>query len=128
LLHHPGIFIAPSEGKGLGVFTHQPILKNDVIEICPIIIIPPEQVAVIDPTIFYNYYFTWDNPEDSACIALGYGSVYNHSFKPNAEVISDDEQATLTFKCIKNIAQGEEILIDYCGGIANVKELWFDPF
>jgi SET domain-containing protein len=126
LLHHPGIYVAPTEKKGLGVFTHQPILEDDIIEICPIIIIPPEQVAIIDPTIFYHYYFTWDHPENSACIALGYGSIYNHSFSPNAEVVADDSVDSLTIKCIRNIHPGEEICIDYCGGIENIKDLWFE--
>jgi len=125
-LHHPGIYVAPSEGKGLGVFTHQLIKEDDIIEICPIILIPPEQVAIINPTIFYHYYFSWENPKNSASIALGYGSIYNHSFAPNAEVISDFDNQTITFKCIKNIKPGEEIFIDYCGGKENIKNLWFD--
>lgn len=125
--HHPGLYIIPTEHKGLGVFTNAPIQTNDVIEICPIVVIPKKQIEWIDKTIIYEYYFKWNNPVGSACIALGYGSIYNHSFRPNAEVISDLEHNSITIKCIKPIAPGEEICIDYCGGEQNRDQLWFEP-
>ena len=127
MLHIPGLFIAPSKNKGRGVFTSHNLLVEDVIEICPVIVIPPEQVELIDKTILYNYYFLWTSPENSICIALGYGSIYNHSKTPNAEAIADTANNSFTFKCIKNITAGEEIFIDYNGTGKNSLKLWFEP-
>ena len=59
------------------------------IELCPVVVIPPHEIETIDKTVIYNYYFLWQN--NQAAIALGYGSLYNHSYDPNAEYIMDYE-------------------------------------
>lgn len=123
MLHVPGLFIAPSEKEGRGVFTTTELHKGDVIEICPLLIIPESDLPKINPTILYDYYFI--NPiNNSGCIALGYGSLYNHSFKNNAEVVFDPVQNELEIRCTKTIPEGEEILIDYSNG--SKEGVWFD--
>lgn len=115
-----------SKGRGRGVFTAANINKGDLIEICPVIIIPPKEVKLLDKTELHDYYFCWPKPTKSACIALGYGSIYNHSSKPNAEIVLDLETRSLQFHCIKKIKAGSEILIDYSGGEKKeAKKLWF---
>ena len=38
---------------------------------------PAAERPLLDETNLYNYYFTWQ--DQAAAIALGYGSLYNHS-------------------------------------------------
>ena len=123
MLHIPGLYIADSEGRGRGVFTAVDIDKGDIIEYCPLIIIPPAQKVIIDKTIFYDYYYNWPEPKGAACIPLG-GSIYNHSSTPNAEIVLDIEGKVLQFHCLKKTEAGSEIFVDYNGG--EEEELWFE--
>ena len=124
MLHIPGLYIAESEGRGRGVFTAVDIDKGDIIEYCPLIIIPPAQLKLIDKTIFFDYYYNWPDPKGAACIPLGYGSIYNHSNEPNAEIVLDIEGKVLQFHCLKKTEAGTEIFVDYKGG--EEEELWFE--
>ncbi len=126
MLHVPGLYIAHSKGRGRGVFTAHGIAVDDIVEISPVIIIPKKQVSKIHTTVLHDYYFIWDKNEGSACIALGYAMIYNHSSKPNAEIISNLDDETMTLKCISNIDAGDEIVIDYFGEHKKVSEVWFD--
>ncbi len=127
MLHVPGLFIAPSKGRGRGVYTSHNLRIDDIIEICPVVAIPKNQRNYIDKTILYDYYFLWPHPKDSICIALGYASIYNHSSKPNAEAIADSDNQSFTLKCIEDIEAGQEIFINYEGKSENKIKLWFDP-
>lgn len=125
MLQIPGLYVAQSEGKGRGVFAGKPIQEGSVIEICEVIFIAEDQLELLDKTILYEYYFLWPDGSAAACIALGLGSLYNHSARPNAEVVFDLDDTTLTMRCTKNIAAGTEICIDYQGGLRDAPELWF---
>lgn len=124
MLHIPGLYIAASEGRGRGVFTAVDINKGDIVEYCPLLIIPPNQRSLIDKTIFYDYYFEWPEPKGAACIPLGYGCIYNHSQSPNIEIVLDIAGKVLQFHCLKKTPAGSELLLDYTGG--EKEELWFE--
>ncbi len=47
-------------------------------------------------------------------LALGYGSLYNHSFHPNARY-DDRGQQTKVFTSLRDIESGEEITVNYNG-------------
>lgn len=126
MMHVPGLFITESEGKGRGVFTLHPLSKGDIIELCPVIIVPPEERKLMDKSVLYNYYFVSPKPNSQICIVLGYGSIYNHSYQPNAEIVFDMENQRVEFHCIRFIDSGEEILVDYSGGMKDAPELWFE--
>jgi SET domain-containing protein len=125
MLHIPGLFIAPSEGRGNGMFTAHDLEKGDTIEVCPYISIPAKELKVIHETVFHDYYFLMPDDEKAACLILGYGSIYNHNSKPNAEVIFDLLNERIEFQSMRDIEAGEEIFIDYTGGIKKAVELWF---
>ena len=125
MMHIPGLFLSHTSQKGRGVFTAEKLEVGDVIEVCPVIKIPSNQVKHINQTILYEYYFNWEEKGYSACIALGYGSLYNHSPDANAEIILDYDKINIVFKAIRKIGSGDEICIDYTGGIKTGIKLWF---
>lgn len=98
-----------TKAKGRGVFARRAIPKDAVIERVPVVIVTWDQ---IDESELANYAFTWT--ETKAAIALGYGSLYNHSFKPNARYL-DVGRHTKVFIALRNIAAGEEITVNYNG-------------
>jgi len=124
MLHIPGLHITESDGKGRGVFTSEDLIKGDIIELCPILKIPSGQLELLDKTIIYEYYFLWDEEGYEACLALGYGSLYNHSTHPNAQILLDYEDQMIKFSSIQDISAGTEITIDYQDGNRELR-LWF---
>lgn len=110
---------------GRGVFSTKDYVRNEVIEECPVIIISPRERIKIDGTSLYNYYYSWGKNNDQAAIALGYGSLYNHSYNPNAQYVKDLENATLKIVAIRSIATGEEIRVNYNGDPSSKKSMWF---
>lgn len=98
---------------GRGVIASASIKKGEVIEICPVVVLLKDQVEIIQNTELTNYYFTWGPEQKAAAIALGYGSLYNHSYAPNATYMKNQKDRTIEFVALKNIAEGEEITVNY---------------
>ena len=128
MLHVPSLFILQSEGRGRGVFTSEVIEANSTIELCPLVVIPKDEVKLIHQTVLHDYYFLMPNDSGKACFPLGYGLLYNHSAEPNAEVFINPQTNYLEVCSIKQINSGEEIFINYKGGTDSdvVTKLWFD--
>ncbi len=124
-MHHPDIFVSISEGKDRGVFTSSDIEIDDIIEISPVIVLPASDKNKIHDSHLHDYYFLWGTELEQIAIALGYGSLYNHSEHPNASYTYDYESRTISFKCIKRIDAGAEIFINYNEGNEKNVELWF---
>lgn len=97
-----------------------------MIEICPALVLPEEDLPVIHSTRLHDYYFLWGDEQKQCAIALGNGSLYNHSYEPNARYLLDYEHATIDFYCIKNIGAGEEITVNYNGEPGVSTPVWFD--
>lgn len=124
--------------KGIGVYTSQDILGGEIIEVCPVLVIPNTDpiygVYVAEgagnnqnDSVLDNYYYSWSlYDQEAAAIALGMGSLFNHSYEPNSIYIRDYERNTLTIKAIKDINAHEEITINYNGTPADRSPVWFD--
>lgn len=125
-LQQAPIYVAYSETHGKGVFAARDIDEGEVIEVCPVILFPKEQLANIRQTVLDDYYFDWGDEAAWYALCLGYGSLYNHSYNPNAEYGMDFEAQTIDFYCIRRIAAGEEIFINYNGDPNNLEKVWFE--
>ena len=120
----PHLYLQHDSSKGRCVFTSSEIMQGSIIEICPVIILSKEDTLKIHETLLHDYYFLWNAEEESA-IALGYGSLYNHSETPNAqfELVYGDNEIHMIAAI--NIEPGSEITINYME-IKNEKyKLWF---
>ena len=118
------IYLSHSPQRGRGVFAAKAIPAGKLIEVCPVIILSAKDREIIHGTFLHDYYFLWD--PDGCAIALGYGSIYNHSSDPNADYAMDYEKQTIEFHSIKNISKGEEIMVNYTEGDDVMTELWFE--
>lgn len=123
-MSNPNLVVIPSDIAGRGIITTESIHKGEIIEICPVIIIPEKEVSLIHQTHLHDYYFSWQNNECAIC--LGYGSIYNHARQPNADYKMDYKNQTIDFFCIKDIPAGEEITVSYLHTNRNEDKLWFD--
>jgi SET domain-containing protein len=118
------VLVKKVRGKGRGVFARRPIREGVVIEKVPVILVPIESIAE-----------GWRNPilgcwcfvrnRRTVAIALGYGSLYNHSYRPNARY-EEGPAATMIFTALRNIRAGEEITINYNGDTEDRGPVGFD--
>lgn len=98
-----------------GVFALQDIKKDELIERCPIILLNESQVSDLRKTELVNYYFMWggDKHNHKAAICLGFGSIYNHSYNPDAAYVKEINDLFIDFIALNDIKMNEEITINY---------------
>lgn len=121
----PYLTIALSGNKGRGVFTTQAIPKDQVIEISPVVVLSAKDRKHIERTELFNYIFEWGKSRRKAAVALGYVSVYNHSYSSNCVYEMDFDEQTITIKTVRPIAKGEELSINYNADPNDSTEVWF---
>lgn len=108
--HSTMICVKNVKGKGRGVFATRPIKKGMIIERAPVLLVPiADLVAGLANPTLNRYFYLWDKTR--VAVSLGYGSLYNHSFKPNARYIHGSN--TITYRALCNIDDGAEITINY---------------
>ncbi len=111
------------KGAGRGIFASTPIKEGETIEISPVVLLKGEGEKLRQSEL-YNYYFLWEKQPDAA-IALGFGSIYNHSYRPNATYKKHLADRTVEFIAIKNIEKDEEVTVNYNYGNPNdMSPIW----
>jgi uncharacterized protein len=125
-LQQSPIYFASSDVHGRGVFAARDISEGEAIEICPVLLFPKAQLAAIRQTVLDDYYFDWGDDGEWFAVCLGLGSLYNHSYTPNAEYGMDFEAETIDLYCIRDIPAGAEIFINYNGTSDNQTKVWFE--
>lgn len=99
-------------GKGRGVFARVLIPEGTVFERVPLLVIPAAEVLEgEDNRVLHDYVFEY---KKDVALALGYGSLYNHSYNPNARY-DDAGRQIKEFRALRDIHPGEEITINYNG-------------
>lgn len=111
---------------GRGVFAAQDIAQDEVIERCPAVVCKKEDKEFLRHTDLLYYYFRWDVAEDNhqAAIALGYGSLYNHSYTPNVLYKKIFTESTIEFVALRDIKSGEELFVNYNGDPKDQSPVW----
>ena len=99
---------SPITGAEWGVFTDSFIPKGTVIEIARTLKLENNHLFQ-KRNILNDYVFKLD--EDNSLIALGFGSLYNHSDNPHVNYHVTDGQVTYT--TIRDIFANEEIFVSY---------------
>ena len=110
------VVICGSAGRGRGVFASRGFAAGETIEVCPVIALSEADARTLDGTGLFDYYFGWGDEGKAAAIALGCGSLYNHSNEPNAMHRKCAGDGTLSIVATQPIAAGEEICISYQPG------------
>jgi SET domain-containing protein len=110
-----------------GVFARVDIRKGEIIERCPIIVVSKHDTSNLKESILVTYFFYFGKNKEQSAIALGFGSIYDHSYKPNAEYKIKDKEGLIDFIALKNIKKDEEITFNYNHGSPKDKRpLWFN--
>lgn len=100
--------------KGRGVRARYNMYKGDIIEVCPVLLIPANRKNHMpEGALLWNYVYLWDDEGKYHALALGYGSLYNHSYAPNAKYRFRVKEQLLVITAIRAIEDREEICINY---------------
>ncbi|MFN0014585.1 MAG: SET domain-containing protein [Saprospiraceae bacterium] len=125
-IQHTPIYFGPSDIHGMGVFAAGLIPEGAVIEVCPVLLFPMAELPAVRQTMLDDYYFDWGDDGQWYALALGYGSLYNHAYEPNADYGMDFENKTIDIYALRDIVPGEEIFINYNGSPENQEKVWFE--
>lgn len=123
------VYVAQSQisNSGRGVFAKCDIQKDELIERCPVIEVSATDTANLNESALVTYFFYWGKDKNQTLIALGFGSLYNHSYQPNAIYKVNHQEKIMDFIALKDIKKDEEITINYKqGNQKNKNPLWFE--
>lgn len=118
--------VARIPNKGRGVVAIEPISEGTVVECSPVIVLPAEQAGAIEQTLLDEYVFVWGEARDKLAVALGLGSLFNHSYEPNLVYTRELAHEYLVFTALADIEVGEELTINYNGKPDSREPVWFD--
>jgi SET domain-containing protein len=129
LLTSEKIYIKKSKipNAGRGVYARCDIKKDEIIERCPIIEVPEHDMSNLNESILVTYFFYFGKNKEQLLVALGFGSIYNHTHKPNAIYKIKQTEGVIDFIALKDIEKDDEITVNYnYGNPKDNKQLWFN--
>lgn len=100
--------------KGRGVFALKDFKVGEIIESAPVLTFSPKERKSLEKTLLNYYIYPWRSTR-GASLVLGYGSIYNHSFSPNADWKQNFKTESMVYRAVKPIKKGEEITVNYNG-------------
>jgi SET domain-containing protein len=131
LLASNNVYISKSgiPNAGRGVFAWRDIKKGEIIETSPIIEVPQHDMSNLNESILVTYFFYFGKNNERLVIALGFGSIYNHSDKPNITYKVKPKVKLIDFIALDDINKDDELTFNYRSN-SNRKSkkppLWFE--
>lgn len=111
--------------KGRGAFAQKRFVKGELIERASVVVIPAEQVKLIDQTVLTDYYYEWEN--QAIAIALSWVPLINHSYRPNTFYVKKFAERVIDYFAYRDIEKGEELTANYNNGSPDdLSPVWFD--
>jgi SET domain-containing protein len=93
--------------KGRCVYALEKIRPGKVVEVCQLIIVHEDEVGDELSRFVFHYKGNFN------AIALGNGSLYNHSSSPNMTCYFDFKKQLIVFESLRTIGKGEELVFNY---------------
>lgn len=109
-----------------GVFANVDIKKGETIETCPIIELQEHELSGLGESILLHYVYFFGEKKERLLLALGFGSIYNHQYLPNAVYKIKSKEKIIEFIAIKDIKKDEEITVNYVPSNHQSVPLWFE--
>lgn len=126
----PSVYVKDTgTSKGRGAYAARAHAEGETVEACPVVLFTGSYASVPDEV--RKLLFNWGvlaRTEAAHCLALGYGSLYNHENPANMRYEADAESRLLRFVAIRDIAADEELTVNYNaigGGHESDQNTWF---
>jgi hypothetical protein len=109
------LVISAERGKGRGIRAGRRFIEDEVLERAPVVVVTAEDWPAVAGTDVFRFCFAWGRRGEQGAIALGRGSLINHSYSPNAFARPLARERIMEFVALRDIEAGEEITINYNG-------------
>ena len=63
------IRVGESPGRGRGIFATVDIPEGTLIEECPVIVVPMEEVETLNATVLRDYHFMWGGTGEASAVS-----------------------------------------------------------
>jgi uncharacterized protein len=127
----PDVYLRDTRtAKGRAIYAASAFAEGDLVESCPVLLFDGSFGAIPDEV--RKVLFNWGVLAGAAschCLALGYGSLYNHDNPANMRYEADPARRTLRFVAVRAISKGEELTVNYNargGGHESDDDTWFE--
>lgn len=114
--------------KGRGVFAGRNYYRGEVVEIAPVLLFQAafSKLPGYLKHVVYDWGCLTGSESPVHAIALGVGSLLNHSENPNLSFAADPALLAIQFTAVREIPMGEELCIDYNHDIPPGGRDWFE--
>jgi hypothetical protein len=115
--------------KGRGVFASRKIFAGELVEACPVVVLGSswnQRLPEVKRLVFNWGYLT--KGQAASCLALGWGSMYNHANPANLKYVAVADELELHFISARDIEIDEELTVNYNhtgGDISSTDDIWF---
>lgn len=125
------IEVRKSRVHGYGVFAKEAIEPGEFIEHCKLLRLSLRAKYQTD-SVIKDYVWGGGNCNCAECrkhgvyqyLALGFGSIYNHSDTPNTKQVHDFNGQTLSVSARQRIEKDEEIFLTYGSKYFLIRDFW----
>jgi len=112
-----GYEVRKVEAAGRGVFATRRFNVGAVVCRDPVLLLDQDDWRHCEKTILNDYVYKWPEDGRPRAVSLGIGSLLNAGDAPNIDIEIDVATKTLTFRAIRPIEPGEELILDYNWGV-----------
>jgi SET domain-containing protein len=112
-------YLKKIRGKGWGAFCSRKIPKKAVFNVTTLLPLTVREARLMSGSSLEPYWYEFGTK--SRAIALGLGSIMNHSDEPNCSFYYSKTKRTLTFYALRDIPAHEELTHDYCWSAASYR-------
>lgn len=114
--------------KGRGVFADRAYRKNETVEVSPVLLLEVsfEDLPGYLQNIVYDWGYLTGSGQPAHAIALGVGSLLNHSDTPNLAFSAAPSLRAIRFTATRDVAPGEELCVNYNQDMAPGEKDWFE--
>ena len=127
----PSIYVKDTQTpKGRGIYAARMFKAGEVVEESPVVLFrKPYELLHKELKTMVFYWEGAGGAKTTQALALGYGSLYNHSNPSNLRYETDRESFLLRFIAVRDICADEELTINYNsdgGAPVSDDEWWFE--
>lgn len=119
------LLVRQTSSAGRGVFADVPLQAGTLIEVSHVLLFPAEEYEKHGRhTQLDEYTYIWHKGAEgnTMALALGLGSLFNHSHQsPNVKYMLDRECGTIQYTLTRDVLPGEELMISYGTG-----QMWWE--
>lgn len=105
------------EGMGRGVQAEKDLEQGEIVCVCELLVLSPEDTVNVNKTDLQYYTFKYNDTQD--CLVLGDGEIFNHDDNPNvsytllSQWYNGQSRKVMVFRALRDVPKGQQLFIDY---------------